>query len=329
MKDLKQLFSYMNDIDFPYVVLRNFENLPGGVEVGEHSDLDLLVYDLEHWEETISEAVRVKKAPRVRYRVPIGDSYIYVDARSPKDGYYPEEFALEILNTREWQKVGFWTPNPQMFRAALAYHAVHHKNMNNYQRWLGDATVEELLEALKGSKIGWTQPDDPTVGRFHSYWKGATSVVTKTNGVVHKKQTGYKAWDLLGNEYRVLSKLDSVHFPKVRMIEDGIIEVEDCGEQLTAENLPENWKSQLSEILRELENAGIQHRDIKPDNLMIKGGVIKLIDFGWSRFLTDSVDTPPSCLGHPYRPSVGFNDIFSMKKVAKELEYQQEERKCV
>ena len=43
MRSLEQFFSYMNDIDFPYVVVRNFEKLPDNVEVGEHSDLDLLV----------------------------------------------------------------------------------------------------------------------------------------------------------------------------------------------------------------------------------------------------------------------------------------------
>jgi len=48
MQSLTQFFQYMHDVDFPYVVLRNFENLPDSVQSGEHGDLDLLVYDLKH-----------------------------------------------------------------------------------------------------------------------------------------------------------------------------------------------------------------------------------------------------------------------------------------
>jgi len=325
MQDLKQFFSFMNDIDFPYVVLRNFENLPGAVEVGPHSDLDLLVYDAEHWEEIFPDAERVLPAPRVRFKQPIGDSYIYIDVRAVEDGYYPEDFAHQILNTREFQEVGFWTPNPQVFRIALAYHAVHHKNHNSYKRWIGDASVKDLLVALKHSHIGWSQPDDPTVGMFNNYWKGATSVVEKKNGKVIKTQTHYNKWDLLGNEERILKSVDSIHFPKVHVIDEHAIEIEDCGDELTADKLPEDWKHQLVDILKELEKNGIQHRDIKPDNLMIKNGIIKLIDFGWSRLVNDNDDNPPKCLGHPYKPSWGFDDTFSMKKVIKELEFQRGE----
>lgn len=330
MQSIKQLFDYMNDISFPYVVLRNWQNLPDSVELGDHSDLDLLVYDIEHWLEVFPEARREFPHPRVRFKIAIGDNYIFADVRSVGDGYYPLDFQKAILDTREWNENGFYTPNPIHHRLALAYHAVHHKNGNTYPEHLGTASIKDLLEALKISNIGWVPPLDKSVGGFNPYWKGATSVVSKNDGGVVKKQTGFMAYGLIENERRILSNVDNIHFPKVINSGDDEITIEDCGEQLSLENLPNDWKSQLVQIIFELKENGIQHRDIKPDNLMVKNGIIKLIDFGWARLFKDPKDSPPSCLGFPYRPSDSYDDNFSMRKVIKEFDFQIEEKlECV
>lgn len=330
MKSISQLFSYLNDINFSYVVLRNFENLPDSVELGDHSDLDLLVYDYEHFLEVITTAKLEFPYPRVRHKLPIGDTFIFMDIRHIGDGYYPADFEQAILDTREWNGRGFWTPNPIHFRLALAYHAVHHKQniSDEYKIHLGNVTIKELLEALKQSNIGWVPPVDKSVGSFHPYWKGATSVVSKQDGKVIKKQTGFMKYGLIENEKRILLELNNIHFPKVYDI-DGEMAVEDCGEMLTIDNLPKDWKEQLVQTVFELKESNVEHRDIKPDNLMIKDGVIKLIDFGWARLTTDLPDTPPACLGYPYRPSDRFDDNYSMRKIIKEFEFQLEESKCV
>ena len=331
MKNLRQFFNYLNDINFQYVVLRNWDNLPDSVELGDHSDLDLLVYDYAHFLEVFPEARLEFPYPRVRHKMPIGDTYIFIDVRSIGDGYYPADFEQAILDTREWNPNGFYTPNPIHFRVALAYHIVHHKNgiSDNYRQHIGNTTVKELLEVLKESNVGWVSPTDKSVGAFNPYWKGATSVVAKQDGKVIKKQTGFMAYGLIENERRILSSLNNIHFPKVFDI-DGELAVEDCGELLTIDNLPQDWKSQLVQIAFELKDAGVQHRDIKPDNLMLKDNVIKLIDFGWARLFTDAPDTPPSCLGYPYRPSDCFDDNYSLRKIIKEFEFQLEEKlECV
>lgn len=320
MESLRQFFEYMNDVDFQYVVLRNFENLPDSVEMGEHSDLDLLVYDLDHWKEIFPQAIQEHPYPRVRFRMPIGDNYIYCDVRHLGDDYYPLHFERAILETREWNERGFFTPNPLHHTLALAYHVAHHKGVNRYKKWLGDVTVQELLDALKKSNVGWVKPKDFTVGDYNPYWKGATAVVSREDGKIFKKQVGWTGYNLQDNEYRILSKLDSKHFPKVIAKTDEGLEIEDCGEVL--KELPDNWKEQLVYILQDLKKFNVEHRDIKPDNLMIKDGVIKLIDFGWARFKDDPEDTPPSCLGYPYKPSWGWDDNFSMKKIIKEFEYK-------
>ena len=330
LKDLRQFFAYLNDISFVYVVLRNWDNLPDNVEIGGHGDLDLLVYDLDHFKEIFPQIEAEFPVPRVRYKLPVGNTHIYMDLRSVGDGYYPVDFARAILETKEYNEKGFYTPNPVHFRLGLAYHCVHHKNFNTYERFLGTAKIPELLAALKESHIGYDVPQDPSVGRFNAYYKGATSVVEKKGGAVVKRQVAYKDYNLMANEARILTRINEgmfpARFPKVLSQAEDMIEIEDCGDSLTADNLPIDWKSQLIRILLELKANNIQHRDIKPDNLMVKDGLIKLIDFGWARFIDDPVDNPPACLGYPYRPSWGPDDEFAMKKIIKQFEYQKEER---
>lgn len=327
MQSLKQFFSFMNETSFPYVVLRNFDNLPYDCVLGEHSDLDLLVYDFDHWRELFPKAKPEFPRPRVRMRVPIDDSYLYCDIRYVGDDYYPEDFEKSILEHREWNPRGFYTPDALHHTIALAYHAVHHKNRiaHEYTRWLGDATIDQLLEALKNSNVGWVKPSDHTVGSFNSYWKGCTSVVSKRDGRIFKKQTGYMSYDLLNNEHRILSKLSSDHFPKVFSL-NGSLEIEDCGTPI-ADSIPDNYEEQLNEIEKELAFNGVQHRDIRLDNLLVKDGIIKLIDFGWAKFIDEAEEKePPSCLGYPNKPSWGHDDSHSLRTVKKQLRYILEEQ---
>ena len=332
---LKQLFEYLNNTDFMYVVLRNWENLPDNVDVGIHSDLDLLVYDSEHFEELFPDIKRVYPPPRVQHRMPCGDSFINIDVRLIGDGYYPTRFQQEILSSRVLNKNGFYTPNEACFKVALAYHAVHHKNCNKYQTHLGDTTIPSLLEALKETNIGWCKPDDLTVGAYHGYLKGSTSTVDKKDGKVVKTQNLFFDFDLVANEARILGRLHGRHFPKLIAHEGQTLEIDDCGDILKTTNKPKDWKKQLLEIQRDLKSCGVVHRDIRPNNLLVKDGVVKLIDFGWARLEIEQdtdVPTPEGLCSVQlptvtrwYKPYEGFSDKFSIKKIIKEIEYREEQ----
>lgn len=54
------------------------------------------------------------------------------------------------------------------------------------------------------------------------------------------------------------------------------------GPVVAAETLPEDWRDQMDEILDDLAQEGLRHNDIRSQNILVRDGKLRLIDFGWA-----------------------------------------------
>jgi len=90
-----------------------------------------------------------------------------------------------------------------------------------------------------------------------------------------------------GKEIEALTLLkNEEHFPQVLNVDETnrVIKMSYCGERLTKDNLPKDWENQCDEITGILKRKSIFHSDIYLKNILVKKGVIYLIDFGiWEK----------------------------------------------
>ena len=65
-----------------------------------------------------------------------------------------------------------------------------------------------------------------------------------------------------------------------------------------------------------LDSLGMVHRDVKPANLVVRDGVMTLIDFEWCVFRGSVMEkrNPPKPLGEEWKSPDGFDDLYSMEK---------------
>lgn len=151
---LKQVFYVLNETA-EYVVLRNFDNLPEEIALGEHSDLDILCKN-EYNSATILNAIKLQPCKnRAKYRINVGNSFINIDLRHPGDDYYDSMWENDILNSREKHR-GFYIPGVENYKYSLLYHALVQKTRiaDNYRalfrKWFGEqSNIDSLFETLK------------------------------------------------------------------------------------------------------------------------------------------------------------------------------------
>ena len=85
------------------------------------------------------------------------------------------------------------------------------------------------------------------------------------------------------NEIKFLKLLEKYNItPKILENNENSLILSNCGEQLSNQNLPSDWKKQIKDIYNILKTERIYHNDIKLENLTVKDNKIYIIDFGWA-----------------------------------------------
>lgn len=148
----------------------------------------------------------------------------------------------------------------------------------------------------------------------------ATSDVTvyKDRNLVRKHVREYLSYNVFEREVAMLLKLRGfLHVPKIMAVDvdNHDIYMEYGGEPVDQTNLPNNWRSQVKEIIDGFKARGIQHNDIKNAEVLVQDGVLKIVDYGWASTYGQPIDPSwPQGLGAAYKSPTGFDDRFSLIK---------------
>ena len=353
-KPVAQLFEQLNENNILYVVLRNWEQLPDSVEVGPHSDLDLLVHPAhvarldELWgcERTHAEPYRVQR--KVAVLGPRGEqSFLLTDVRTTGDGYMPELFSHRLLARRVPHRMFYVLPPLEHF-LSLLYHVTVHKGVMSadYAAKLTalagragirfdpkrTADLGAHLRLLAAHGVEPVEPEDVSVLPHLPFVAPAETAISSRLLDVHEgrayhsrvhlldgrilKQTSF---DLAAREHELLSRLGGARFPRSQAPQSGpgwtsceleLVDGTPLPEAaLAAEDVPA-FTHGLLHALSDLARQGIVHRDIRPDNVLVRDGLPVLIDFGWA-VAPDLPHATPAGLGDEGRAPEGFCDVYA------------------
>jgi SAM-dependent methyltransferase len=248
----------------------------------------------------------------------------------------PADPAIEFFHHTDWNQANANEPYTfSLFEEALSKHFVKHE-------LVGDISpTRKLFAAYKhANAIDLSCPlpllypqhtviscrelsHDPASGI--PYW----SRVYKLEDKICKQATR----DLAGREALFLQSLEgSEYFPRLvsSQFEAGYSTVtyELVNGQGVLEAAPELRKTPQAfyefivhalNCLEQLELAGIRHRDIRPENVLVQAGKPILIDFGWAISDQRPYFTPPGLDFEKTPPDGTFSNVYQMGLILKKL----------
>jgi tRNA A-37 threonylcarbamoyl transferase component Bud32 len=196
--------------------------------------------------------------------------------------------------------------------------------------------VEDAIQEISGDQVYDTAPLPLILNKENivserlltqhddaEYW----CIVYEKDDIIYKQAS----FDLAEREARFLSQLGGEYFPRFLDVksESGYsiirfkkVRGQNLHDALTHINLSvverHRFIQHCLDILVDLKEKGITHRNICRENIWVQEGKPVLLDFGWAISEEDPYFSPPG-LGGYERPQDGsFSDLYSMGKI---LEY--------
>jgi len=166
-------------------------------------------------------------------------------------------------------------------------------SFNDILKLLEECTVYYSIKNIGEIDDGWyARPFFKCTEQGPWQWMGVknkSKTVRESYNRIVKTFLDQSLIKYLVKEHQQLEKLSKKHFPNSKLSPDRLcLELEYRGKRLTKETIPSNWQGQIKEILDELKEKNILHRDIRPDNLLVMNGNITLIDFAFSTDLQNN-----------------------------------------
>ena len=127
-KSAEQVFAALND-NFPYLVIRNFEDFFDSLLMDNHADIDLLCNKKDRRKiiRLLGAEPRLDRDDGIHFQFQVASQQIPLDIRYDGDGYYDKNWEREMLRSRILDARGFYRMNTNEYFWSLLYHALYHK----------------------------------------------------------------------------------------------------------------------------------------------------------------------------------------------------------
>lgn len=124
-KSLRQVFEILN-LTHEYLVMRNYEPLPGKYYANKHGDIDFLVRDYESVRHTLNAQPVFSESHRVHNKIIVNNDEVLLDLRYVGDNYYDVAWQKRMLKNKS-QYNGIYVMDKEDHFYSLLYHALVHK----------------------------------------------------------------------------------------------------------------------------------------------------------------------------------------------------------
>ncbi len=150
---LEEVFYVLNNT-VNYVVMRNFEGLPGNFDPSIHKDIDLLTDEREKLLLFLNPPDVDPFNSRPQVKVNINGQWVLWDTRCVGDDYYCKQWEHDMLESKVLSPGNVYVMNEEHYFYSLVYHALVHKKSIAEDYF---AKAEKLLKSLPsgtGTEIG-------------------------------------------------------------------------------------------------------------------------------------------------------------------------------